>query len=499
MSIILQLSNRNITDTHEQEKIIGLMKRGGYNSETVSNFNIGRLAPKQWFGEEGMLLGHDVYMYSIIAASQVIVYEITKEKFGNLPSEVKSAMILSAKNKISWILSRKSQVTEAYTQIFCMNEDRNIKMANDGITAKTKELNDIVESFPKASGQALEKIKTRKERLRSADIAKKNKERIPSLKDINPLSPRNNNAGSMKDLDTKPGIKVSRPQTAVSRIRGDETFKFPISPRNEYGKISENNSPTHSPDMTILNPKPEPKQEIETVGDKTYVYKSGHGIKAEPRIYLSIFKMETSSRTYRTQKNKLQEVMKVGNKSRTPSPDPRPQSGKAGSKERSKSPSAGTKTNPSSAAQTSRPKSGILKDPKPIRTDDEQFWTATGTMTGLGTAETLISPKGKTTFTLKSTNETQGHHKVRNSIGLIVSPTKSKHRSTIVGLDLKRPMTTSGVRLKEDRANMVVFKEQTIDGFGLLGIKNHRRLMMSSIFKPAELRGYITSPASNVK
>jgi hypothetical protein len=48
-------------------------------------------------------------------------------------------------------------------------------------------------------------------------------------------------------------------------------------------------------------------------------------------------------------------------------------------------------------------------------------------------------------------------------------------------------------QLNQTITEKVLQKEPVIDVFGMLGVKNHRRLVVKSLSKPAEFRGFLPS------
>ena len=484
-----------------------MFRKGGFHSETVNTFNIGRLTTKQWFGEESILLGKESYIFSVVAATQVTVYEIQKHDVPKLFSEVKQALLQNSKSKLQWMEQRKNELTNTFTTIFFLNEEKKPEQVVEAITAQTEEIHSIVDNFPQATTYTLEKIQARRalrEHLKSADMTKrKQPESVVSL------SP-NASIGKIESGLALP----SRPRTAViahSQRQSVNLFK-PTSAKTEpYSvqteKVLSLASPVASEKNFVRIPFSSLKQkpDLDFVGEESSpeaspVAKDGQESRKGKRSnkrYLSIFKRANSSKAFR----KLR--MSAENTPISQGSTPKFDFGLTPvSKVRSPREDKRTLTFSSVEAIIEKIGTPHNKDhPLQLRTEESQVPIPTDpnhpqtVREGPGQKKKLrVFPSADLRASTKS-SAVLSLKPAENFRPQMPFPIASPKTSALV-----RPQTAkakpSSIQLQSPRViiqKKESSREEHVNVYKLLGIKDHRKFEISSIVKFNSFRGYLPS------
>ena len=490
--------------SEHSDKFLPLFRKGGFHSETISTLNIGRLTSKQWFGEESILLGRENYIFTVVAATQVIVYEIQKNDIPKLFPEIKQTLLQNSKSKLAWMEERKKELTNTFTTILFLDQEKKPQEVVEAITAQTEEIHNIVDTYPQATTYTLEKIQARKalrEHLKSADMTKR---RQPMIEPDAPLSP---NISSLKSGTSS--ALPSRPRTAVTSHSHRASLTILRTPTGKKETLFTQSdkpltlsSPTTSDINQIKIPLSSIKQKstLDLVGEESSVEETPAAKISPPKRkenrYLSLFKRNTSAKGLRKQKSTEYTPLSYAG---TPKFD-LPQGFSPINKARS--PKGDKKTMTFSSVDAIIEKINTPKNTKGIlyiKTEESAGLLTTEPNMPKTVRDTPVSKKKKGGFQsmdFRAIIQRSSALSLRTSESLkysmpfqLSSPTVSNPRPMTATQKPNRTLSNQ----KIEPGKMEHRKVAPINVFKLLGIKDHRKLDITNVVKINSFRGYLPS------
>jgi hypothetical protein len=102
-----------------------LQSKRGFFSQTLNTFQIGVLSNGEWIGDDFLQLPDEKdYLYSAIASTKVVAFEISRSEYEVMPLELKESFISLNVQRSKWILERIKSITGKIDKVMKLDEPK---------------------------------------------------------------------------------------------------------------------------------------------------------------------------------------------------------------------------------------------------------------------------------------------------------------------------------------------------------------------------------------